>query len=136
MIASPTADNSIAMEYLKKRTLHLTQALAAQQASAIQQQLIQSIQNVIECKFSNRYLTIKYDLQKTSLQTISPQIQNILANYKCTLGNSMIDKIRTSFIYFTETNQQDNLHVFSGWHLRLQQAHTLAAADKANDSEN
>lgn len=125
------------MEYLKKRTLHL--AIEVSEPPPAQEELLQSIQNIeniIDCKLNNRQLTIKYDLQKTSLQNISMQIRPILASYKRQQRNHIIDKIRLSFIYFTETNQQHNLHVFSGWNLRLQNIHLAMWADKTNDRDN
>lgn len=123
------------MENLKKRTL-ATQAKIATASQAKILQNIQTIENLTDCKLSNRHIRIEYDLQKTALKDIIPQLRSLLANHKHTLRNNLIDKISTALIHCSETNQQDNLNILSSGNLRLQKIHIAVWQAQKNHHNN
>ena len=66
------------------------------------------------------HLTLQYDMDKTSLETLLLDIKPLLETSGVKIEDSFINNLKTEFICFIETNQRDNINNLTGWHLRLQ----------------
>ena len=76
------------------------------------------------------HLTLQYDMDKTSLETLLLDIKPLLETSGVKIEDSFINNLKTEFICFIETNQRDNINNLTGWHLRLQNLY-LAQANMA-----
>lgn len=103
----------------KTRTLHLTTVVSGCEKDALLKHL-QLEEGLSHCVVKGDYITLEYDLDKTSLESLMLNIKPHLEISGIKFKDGFIDKLKTEFIYFIETNQRDNIGKLSGWHLRLQ----------------
>ena len=113
----------------KNRTLRLTTVISGCEKETLLKRL-QLEEGLLHCVIEGSHLTLQYDLDKTSLETLLLNIKPLLDTSGIKLKNGFINNLKTEFICFIETNQRDNINNLSGLHLRLQNLY-LAQANMA-----
>lgn len=119
----------------KIRTLRLSTVISGSEKGSLLKR-IQLEEGVLHCMIEGSHLTLQYDLDKTSLEALLLVIKPLLETSGIKLKDGFINKLKTEFICFIETNQRDNIDNLSGWHLRLQNLYLAQANMSRHIQEN
>lgn len=92
-------------------------------------------QDIVYCEVIDTCLILKYTLNQTYLKHILIAITPVLEKLDIKLSNSLMDKLKTEFIYFIETNYRNNINHPSGRGLRLQNIYLELSNQNAEDQK-